>query len=249
MMEDRFRTAGLKIVDETEEDEMPSVAKFVLFVEYVERPKENWFVASFSAQLFERMALIRDPNVQRYAATWPVNALPGLPTKILISSNDPLVGPLPDAEELIMEEATERIGLFLAAWDLAANGKGVSEETERRYGVESIPLHRKTWVMCRNSDCEHKRHMPLREYYMAIEAYVKEHPEAMMASAAPGLPCEKCGEQSAYKAVKCPNCALVFETGWKRGDFEDRCPNCGRSQIEVDRKRAHEAYERRQKQN
>jgi ribosomal protein L40E len=82
--------------------------------------------------------------------------------------------------------------------------------------------------------------MPLRQYYLTLESQMKEKPDMMIM---PVLTCKKCGGQSAYKAAKCPKCGRVFEVGWKRGDFEDRCPDaaCGHSQIEEDRKRAPEA--------
>jgi len=101
-------------------------------------------------------------------------------------------------------------------------------------GIDSIPDDVTTWLKCRNPACEHEYQIPLREYYENLEDETLMSGNGGMTAAQP-LICPKCGEPSVYKAVKCPMCGLVFETAWKRGDFEDRCPKCGYSQIEKNR--------------
>lgn len=205
----------------------------------VSGPEQQRSYAAFvSIEALQLVKLARDDNISTLARTWPIIPM-GMESRCLLVVDSQSI------EQAVKRQVARQVTRFINDY-LAARTKDVSEDTERRYGLESIPLHRKTWMMCRNPDCEHRRQMPLRQYYMALEAYVKEHPDSITALATPGLPCEKCGEDSAYKAVKCARCALVFEVGWKRGDFEDRCPKCGRSQIEQDRRKA--AQQRRQKQ-
>jgi predicted RNA-binding Zn-ribbon protein involved in translation (DUF1610 family) len=92
-----------------------------------------------------------------------------------------------------------------------------------------------TWVICRNPNCKAQYEISKWDYFDYIEK--NADPRSMMA---PALPCEECGEESVYRAAKCEKeeCGLVFEVGWKRGDYEDRCPKCGHSQIERERKDA-----------
>jgi ribosomal protein L40E len=97
------------------------------------------------------------------------------------------------------------------------------------------------WLKCRNSSCEHEYQMNKKEYYEYMQQYVIEHP---LERVTPPLTCPKCEKASAYRATKCQKCGLVFETGLKVDDFEDRC-QCGYSQIEVDRRKAAEARRRK----
>jgi len=92
----------------------------------------------------------------------------------------------------------------------------------------------KVWVKCRNPACKAEYQMNKYAYHKAIKDYFIEHPQA---SVIPGLKCKKCGKDSLYLAYKCPKCGTVFEGGLKRGDFSDRCPKCGYSKTEADRKK------------
>jgi predicted Zn-ribbon and HTH transcriptional regulator len=92
-----------------------------------------------------------------------------------------------------------------------------------------------TWVKCRNPACEAEYQIDTRKYYEYIEKHADPSTLAI-----PPLVCEKCGEESVYQAVKCEKCALVFERGWKRGDYEDRCPDCDFSKIEEMREKRRE---------
>jgi len=86
------------------------------------------------------------------------------------------------------------------------------------------------WVKCSNPDCEAEYQMDKKEYF----EYVQTH-------ARPGgmepLACEKCGENSIHRAVKCPECGTVFFYGQAGPqDFRDRCPKCNYSATEERRK-------------
>jgi len=81
------------------------------------------------------------------------------------------------------------------------------------------------WVKCANETCGAESQMPTDDYYK----YIKDNGEQPV--------CDKCGENSLYRAVKCAKCGVVFFRGEIRGDFPDRCPECGFSQMEGDRKK------------
>lgn len=104
---------------------------------------------------------------------------------------------------------------------------GPKQET----GAGTIDPSKMTWVKCRNPQCEVEYEIPLRDYYM----YIEEARSKEVTFATPPLICKKCEEASVYKATKCEKCGLVFETGMGRkgkGDFNDRCPECGHSKLE-----------------
>ena len=91
------------------------------------------------------------------------------------------------------------------------------------------------WVKCNNPDCGVEYEMDMKEYF----DYIQEH---MRGPVTPLLPCKQCGEESVYRAVKCPKCEHVFLYGAASdaGDFFDRCPECGYSETEETRKQRRE---------
>jgi predicted RNA-binding Zn-ribbon protein involved in translation (DUF1610 family) len=101
-------------------------------------------------------------------------------------------------------------------------------------GIDSIPAGKMTWVKCNNPECKTEYQMEEKQYYKAIQERL--NPAAMMSTVA--LICEKCGKPSVYKAEKCgnPTCGVVFLANSVPNDFADRCPKCGRSEIEEIRK-------------
>ncbi len=106
-------------------------------------------------------------------------------------------------------------------------------------GIEGIKRGEMVWVKCRNPACEAGYQIKLKGYL----EYLRERPGSMghVAVSVPALVCEKCGEESVYRAVKCEKCGLVFEKYPVHGDFADRCPECGYSKIEENRRKAAEA--------
>ena len=107
------------------------------------------------------------------------------------------------------------------------------KSTRRNEGIPAHFAKEMTWVKCRNPKCEAEYEITKKEYY----EYLEKNTTATMMTV-PALICTRCGELSVYRAIKCEKCGLVFEASWKRGDFEDRCPKCGYSKIEDERKRA-----------
>jgi len=98
-------------------------------------------------------------------------------------------------------------------------------------GLESIPAGEMTWVKCGNPDCEAEYRMSKRDYL----AYIQEHQKGLNE---PPMVCQKCGEESVYRAEKCEKCGIVFFRNSVRDDLPDRCPECGFSKLEDQRKRA-----------
>jgi len=108
--------------------------------------------------------------------------------------------------------------------------------SSRRGGSDLRPFEDKTtWIKCRNRECGHAWEMNLKEYFLFVEK--NADPSTILP---PPLTCPKCKEPSGYRAVKCAKCGAVFEVGSVPGDFADKCPDCGYSQIAVDRKKAAE---------
>lgn len=121
------------------------------------------------------------------------------------------------------------VGSVVLAGAITFMARGPSSE-----GLNSIPAEKMIWVTCRNDKCGANYEMQMREYYGQMEDIQKQSGAMMMM--APPLICEKCNEESIYKAFKCPKCGAIFEGNIKKGDFEDRCPKCGSSEIERRRK-------------
>ncbi len=97
------------------------------------------------------------------------------------------------------------------------------------YTMDSIPDEEMIWVKCANDSCGATYQMSKKAYFK----YIEENAQTMSPTAPP-LVCEKCGEQSGYRAEKCTNpaCGIVFFRGAVPNDFADRCPECGHSKTE-----------------
>ena len=89
-------------------------------------------------------------------------------------------------------------------------------------GINSIPSDETVWVKCTNKDCQVEYEMSKRLYLETVEEIIRQNP---MASLTP-VKCEKCGNNTALLAEKCPYCGTVFITGRNSNDFPDRCPKC-----------------------
>ncbi|UCC97631.1 MAG: hypothetical protein JSW66_17525 [Phycisphaerales bacterium] len=102
-------------------------------------------------------------------------------------------------------------------------------------GIDSLPDDKMTWVKCNNTNCKAEYEMSVKQYFKNVEE--RMNPAAMLST--PTLICQKCNEASVYKAFKCGNssCGAVFVANSVPNDFADRCPKCGRSEVEETRKR------------
>jgi predicted Zn-ribbon and HTH transcriptional regulator len=172
------------------------------------------------------VTLLRDDNIRTLSRTWPIVHYEGLTQRLFILDPNTL-------EHTVKKEVARQVSLFVNDY-LAANQKTISRE-KKSAGIPEHFARQTIWLKCRNPACEADCEFNKRQYYRFMEKYRIEHPGSLQV---PALLCKKCGEQSAYEAAKCPKCGLVFEKGWKQGDFEDRCPKCRHSKIEADRAEA-----------
>ena len=101
-------------------------------------------------------------------------------------------------------------------------------------GVETIKSGELIWVKCTNADCGHEYQIDKRGYF----EYIQENQKGLVR---PAMVCEKCGEESVFRAEKCEKCGAVFFYEAYAGDLPDRCTECGYSAIEEKRKAAREA--------
>jgi len=100
-------------------------------------------------------------------------------------------------------------------------------------GIPRIMKEQEVWMKCRNPACKTTYEMNKYDYFKTIEDYMLKHNTGIAA----GLECKECGEPAVYIAHKCEKCGYIFEKGWKTGDYEDRCPECEHSSIEIARKK------------
>jgi len=98
-------------------------------------------------------------------------------------------------------------------------------------GIGSISKSEKILVMCSNPDCEAEYETGKKAYYEFVQKNMNP-----MSMAAPPMPCNECGEESIYKAIKCGKCGTVFFENSVPNDFADRCPECEYSEIDERRK-------------
>jgi hypothetical protein len=236
LVEQKLRDCEIKTVDSY--GEPTSTAPLSLGVAVTITPAgpeadaASLYAVFVSTEAHQPMALLRDDKIQTLNRTWPIVHYQGVTQRLFILDPNTL-------EQNVKKEVARQVGLFVNDY-LAANQRPVSDRT----GSSGIPeefARQKVWLKCRNPACQGEYQFNKRQYYQFLERYRIEHPGSLDV---PGLVCQKCGEQSAYPAAKCTKCGLVFEKGWKRRDFEDRCPKCGHSAIEAARKEA--ARRRRQ---
>ena len=104
-------------------------------------------------------------------------------------------------------------------------------------GVNSIPDSEMKWVKCNNKACNAEYETSAKKYYQELQENINPNP---MASGPTAVTCKECSKRSAYAAVKCPNpdCGKVFIEGSSgQNDYPDRCPECGKSEVEDRMKR------------
>lgn len=87
-------------------------------------------------------------------------------------------------------------------------------------------------MLCTNPDCGKAFEMSRRDFREGMTDM--EGPGGRMSGvgAMPVFTCRYCGEESARVATKCEKCGKISVTGSVRGDYPDRCPECGYSHIE-----------------
>ena len=88
------------------------------------------------------------------------------------------------------------------------------------------------WVKCNNKACNAEYETSARKYFAELAKNVNPNP---MAPGPTAVTCKECDKVSVYAAVKCTNadCGEVFIEGSSgQNDYRDRCPKCGKSEVE-----------------
>jgi phage FluMu protein Com len=98
--------------------------------------------------------------------------------------------------------------------------------------LDSIRDEEMLWMKCVNKACGAEDQMSKKAYFK----YIRDNIDPATFKPVP-MVCEKCGQRSVYRAVKCANCQRVFFYGAVAADFEDRCPYCKYSETEELRKK------------
>jgi hypothetical protein len=169
-------------------------------------------------EFHQDVILLRDPTKHCAAVTWQEGVVM-------------LVGP--ESIRSVREHLSDLLDRFINDY-LAANPDAVG--VTRGMGLDELKRGVKYWVKCVDAKCGHMWQMDRKDYFQ----YLREHQDPM-SLAAPAIVCPKCSKESGYRAEKCENCGLVFVRGGIPHDFADRCPQCGRSKTEDDRKASREA--------
>jgi ribosomal protein L40E len=126
------------------------------------------------------------------------------------------------------------IGIIVACLVLA----GVVTYMTSRGGNSGLEAFKgqSQWVKCANQNCGAAYELDKKKY---IELVQEETRRNVDATGPVAIVCETCGEQSAFRAEKCEKCGEVFFYGAAGpSDFSDRCPKCGYSAMEEERKQA-----------
>ena len=215
-----LRKAGIKILSDAND---PDAGLFTVTISIEHVEGFPLFNVGAAVSLSQHVGLLRDPKLRTRGSTWPLFPMP---ITYCARLND-----LQDLPNNIVINQTKR---FCNDY-LAANQKAQVKKRKARTGtIDSISDDRMTWVKCTNPQCEAEYEMGLKAYFKAVEKHLD--PRSLMT---PALICNKCGKPSIYKAFKCgnPNCQIVFFSGSVPNDFSDRCPECGRSEVEENRKK------------
>jgi hypothetical protein len=179
---------------------------------------EGAIAVAVKVEFRQDVILLRDPTKHCAAVTWQDEV-------VMLVGTEGIRG--------VRDDLSDLLDRFINDY-LAANPEAIS--VTRGMGLDELKRGVKYWVKCVGSECEQMWQMDRKDYFQ----YLREHQDPM-SLAAPAIVCPTCSKESGYRAEKCANCALVFVRGGIPHDFADRCPQCGRSKTEDDRKASREA--------
>ena len=91
-------------------------------------------------------------------------------------------------------------------------------------GRDSGPNLKGKIQYCKCANCGATSEMDAQDFRDQLRAYIKSNPEI---SDLPALVCDKCGQRSVFKAIKCKKCDNFFFKGEAgASDYSDRCTKC-----------------------
>jgi hypothetical protein len=85
-----------------------------------------------------------------------------------------------------------------------------------------IPSFEGETVILKCTNCQATHEMEKQEYYKYMQK--NRIPSSL---STPPMVCDKCEKESAFIAIRCEKCDIVFSPFAARGDFADICPKCG----------------------
>lgn len=137
-----------------------------------------------------------------------------------------------------MEENTKKTVMIIAIVVCICLAVFITKKTssKKSAGIEGFAADDMTWMLCRNPDCGKSYEMAKRDFFTQME-----EKSVTFTAEDPPLVCEKCGEESLYRADKCAKCGVVFEWNSVSGGSADKCPECGYSKMVEKRKAARAA--------
>lgn len=134
-----------------------------------------------------------------------------------------------------MEESKKKLVMIvIIVVCLGSAGAIYYTSRESRSGGIGSFAGKLVWVKCGNKACGAEYQMDKADYHTEIREKMQATPMMLVT---PALTCKQCGEPSIFGAEKCENCGIVFFRNAVPNDLEDRCPECGYSKTEEDRKR------------
>ena len=124
------------------------------------------------------------------------------------------------------------LGLIILCLVLAV---GITVMTNMGDGGSGSRSNEPVQMLCMNQECKMDFELSTEEYREQIiqGGMMGPGPMAQMPTE-----CPECGMRSAFRAVCCKKCEVVFMRDYSSGDFPDRCPECDYSDIEVRREEA-----------
>jgi hypothetical protein len=94
-------------------------------------------------------------------------------------------------------------------------------------GTSRISANTLIWIKCTNPDCNATYEISMGEYQKQLREAATNTTNTMGMGPTP-IRCEKCSQNTAYAAIKCPKCGFVFVAGMTPDEV---CPNCGYSTV------------------
>jgi len=80
-------------------------------------------------------------------------------------------------------------------------------------------------LLCTNAKCGYA-------FVKTVEELSKLVPQGVPVAASTAFKCPKCGQESAYMAVKCKKCNNDFVINRSNPEAFDKCPKCGYSEFQ-----------------
>ena len=215
----QLRQRGVKVFSDDEIDQVTGWPALFITVQPLISETMGIAAVNISAELKEKVMLLRNRTLITPATTWKRNTLL-------------VIEPLNERNN-IRNNVKNIVNQFINDY-YEVNTKSKSKGQKVLSTIDSIPYTKVIWVLCRNDECKDEYQMGFMEYFKYMEANANP-----MVLTVPALTCKKCGELSAFRAEKCtnPTCRKVFFWGIVPNDFADRCPECGHSETEENRKR------------